>query len=140
MRYIYSAVFAAFLVMFASSVSTACEMRSVIRDQIKTRLANIEVSVDAKDLENQIHDMVHSQLDREKDRLNRERDKLRDERRKLERERRDLKRARGRVTRVDRDEEEDSGWGGSILLALGLYGAGLFLLTRRSRNNNGNTE
>ena len=37
-------------------------MRSVIRDGIKTHLADIEITVDVKGLE--IHDMVHVQLDR----------------------------------------------------------------------------
>ncbi|MBT5872325.1 MAG: hypothetical protein HOH43_02810 [Candidatus Latescibacteria bacterium] len=139
MRYISSFVLATVFLVLSSTVAMACEMRSVIREQIVSRLGNIEINVDSKELEDKIHDMVHSQLDREKDKLRDERDKLRDERRKLERERRDLTRNRRRSS--EDDDEEGSGWGASLALALGLYGAGLIFLNRRSKKGSSkNTE
>lgn len=130
MRYVYNSLLVA-LMMFAFTASvTACEMRSEIRDEIRKEMAGLDV--DLKDLEDRIHDAVHSRLDRERDRLRSERDRLRDERRKLERERR-------RTGRHDHDDDEDSDWGSSAVLALGLYGVGAFLLTRQSRQR-GNTE
>ena len=136
MRYIFGLMMAAVLMMVSADRAQACDMRGEIRDEIRSNFGSIHVEMDAKELEDRLHEMVHAKLDREKERLKEERQKLRDERRRLERERR-------RVSRERRDydrDDESSGWGASLLLALGLYGVGALILSRRNRKNNGNTE
>jgi MYXO-CTERM domain-containing protein len=130
MRYVYSTLCFAVVMLIAVSGSMACEMRSVIRQEIRDNFGSINVDIDEKELENRIHDMIHSKLDREKERLENELRRVREERRQLERERKRLARDRGD------DDDDDDDWGKSVLLALGLYGAGLLLLTRRSRRKN----
>lgn len=129
MRYLYSAFIVALIMAVTADSGMACEMRSVIRKEIRDNFGSIQAGFDEKELENRIHELVHSKLDREKERLERERERLQEERKRLERERK-------RLARNQDDGDDDEDWGTSMLLALGLYGAGLFLLTRRSRRQN----
>ncbi len=120
MRYFSSLFLTAIVVVVSATVVTACEMRTVIREQITSKRAGIEINIDSEDLEDRIHEMVHSQLDSEKKDLKRERD-----RRNLRRE-----------SRRTADSEDDSGGGGwtrSLALAIGLYGVGLIFLNRRAK-------
>lgn len=135
MRYVYSAMIVTLAMIVTFSSSTACEMRKVIRTEITDRFTNIEIDIDTDGIEERVHEMVHKQLDRAKSSLERERDRLRDERRRVERERRRVEHERSQASHDDHDDD-GAGWGKSVLLALGLYGVGLFLLTRRSRRRN----
>ncbi len=125
MRYIVGVLCVMLTVSALNTGSSACELRGKIRQELRDKMVNMDI--DFKSIEDDIHAAVHEEMDGEKEKLKEEIRRLKEERRELARERRRARR--------DNGDEDDNDWNTSAMMALGLYGLGAFLLFKRPRKN-----